>query len=508
MNNHNQDLRVSARSCRLTAAADGDEDGPPWRFGGIAVAAGDILHNRQGERVLFTAEELKAAAESQAGEPLTKDHPEDDHGRPKYPPDVDESIGKVSKAGWVDEREGVGYEASTHDETVASGVQAGSYEVSVHPFFDTEPYDGPEADLKAVDITFGDLSVVSKGDSPSNTAQWGPNQALAAWTETADISSELTAADVDEDDDTRSLIRRLAERVGIADSQDRRGGVFFPDQTSDGESVGIADASFDDAPWLISIHAPGEEYADVGDGLGPELGMSEPYDPGEYPSEPRISLDEPVEEDQTLFALLRYHADGEVSEPIPRSDGGYYLDSAFVAAAPEGVMDVDGGQATAGAADGDEPAESGSGADTDTQMGDTDGGTNDGPSDPDGGDVDGDDNKTLGEMTPDEAADELGDALREQGFVTEDDADQLVNEAGAQAEKEQKVDQIVAKSDDYDEEDREDLMASADTLIDKEFKRVRGEAAANLPGNAGAAGTLTAGGDSPVDEYGTGVKED
>ncbi|EMA69312.1 hypothetical protein C461_03088 [Halorubrum aidingense JCM 13560] len=503
MNNHNQDLRVSARSCRLTAAADSDEDGPPWRFGGIAVAAGDILHNQLGERVLFTADELKAAAELQAGEPLTKDHPEDEQGRPKYPPDVDETFGKVDKAGWVDDHEGVGYEAITHDETIASGVQAGSYEVSVHPFFNTEPYDGPEADLKAVDIMFGDLSVVSKGDSPSNTAQWGPNQALANWTATADIGSELTAAaDADEDADTRSLVTRLAERLGILDSQDRRGGVFLPDQTTDGESVGIADASFEDAPWLISIHAPGEEYADVGDGLGPELGMSEPYEPGEYPTESRISLDEPVEEDETLFALLRYHADGEVSEPIPRSDGGHYLDSAFVAVAPDGVMD-DTSEATAGASSDDEPAEPGSGADTDTDMGDNDD-TNDGSDGPDGGDAGGDDTTTLANMT----VDELGDALRDQGFVTEDDAGDLVDQASAQAEKEEKVDEIVAKSDDYDEEDREDLMASADPLIDKEHKRVRGETAARMPGHAGAAASLTTNAESAVDEYGTGVKED
>ncbi|ELZ48989.1 hypothetical protein C464_06245 [Halorubrum coriense DSM 10284] len=501
MNNHNQDLRVSARSYRLTAAADGDEDGPPWRFGGIAVAAGDILHTRDGQRVLFTDEELQAAAESQAGEPLTKDHPEDDQGRPKYPPDVDETFGKVDKAGWVDDHEGVGYEAVTHDETIASGVQGGSYEVSVHPFFDTESYDGAEADLKAVNITFGDLSVVSKGDSPSNTATWGPNQALASWTETADIGSELTAADVEEDEDTRGLIKRLAEHFGIIDSRDRRGGVFFADQTTDGESVDVEDASFDDAPWMISIHPPGEEYPDVGDGLGPEIGMSEPYEPGEYPTGSRISLDESIEEDQTLFALLRYHADGDVSEPIPRSDGGYYLDSAFVAVAPDGVID-ETSEVTAGEADDDEPAESGDGADTTSDMGDTNGGTNDGSDGPDG-DAGGD-GQTLGDMT----VDELGDALREQGFVTEDDADELVDQATAKNEKAEKVDEIVAKSDDYEEEDREDLMASADTLVEKEFKRVRGEAAANLPGNTGAAASLTAGSDSAVDEYGTGVKED
>ncbi|WP_089650098.1 DUF7282 domain-containing protein [Halobacterium hubeiense] len=494
------DLRVSARTAELLASDSDDDGGPPWRFSGVAVAAGDILHMDDGTPVLFAEEELRAAAETQTGEPLTVDHPSDEDGRPQYPPPTDETVGKVPKAGWVEDVQGVAYEATTHDQTIANGVQSNSYEVSVHPTFELGAQDPETGAYKAKNIRFRDLSVVSKGDSPNNTVEWGPNEALASFTHSTDIGEELTAAEDVDDGDTRSLIRRLAERAGLLESSDFRGGVRFPDQTTDGDTVTLDDAGFEDAPWLVTLHAPGEEFPDAGEGLGPALGASAPQDAGDYETDVDVELDEPLEDDQTLFALLRYHADGEVSDPIPTSDGGYYLDSAFVGVAPDGV-DV---EATA-AASGNEPAESGVDS-TDSDMSNPndpeDPEDPEAQTDPDSGDADGE--TTLDDMT----VDELGDALREQGFVTEDQADQLVEQATAQAEKEEKVDEIVAKSDDYDEDDREALLASADTLIDREHQRVRGELAAEMPANGGAAQLTGGAGDENVDEYGTGVKED
>jgi len=505
------DLRVSARTAQLLASDGDDGDGPPWRFSGVAVAAGDILHMDDGTPVLFTAEELRAAAETQTDEPLTVDHPTDDSGRPQYPPPTDETVGKVQKAGYVDDVDGVAYEATTHDEDIANGVQAGSFEVSVHPTFELGETDPETGARKATNIKFRDLSTVSKGDSPSNTAEWGPNQALASWTQSNDIGEELTAAEQVEDEDTRSLVERLAERVGILNTDDMRGGVRLRDQTTNGEMVTVRDAGFDDAPWMVSVHGPGEEFADIGEGLGPALGTSEAFDAGDYEGTVEIPLAESLQEDQTLFALLRYQANGEVSDPIPTSDGSYYLDSGFVAVAPDGVMDDDAGEVTADASTSDEPAESGTDADTDPDslMGtDPDDNTDpdDAPDDGNGADGgDGTDSKTLADMT----VDELGSALREQGFVTEDGLDEAVANAQDQMDKAEKVEEIVAKSDDFGEEDREGLMASSNTLVDREYKRIRGELAAQLPGN-GKAATLTASADSDAeaDEYGTGVQED
>ncbi|ELZ12493.1 hypothetical protein C478_10466 [Natrinema thermotolerans DSM 11552] len=550
-NNDTHDLRVSARTARLTAGQD-DDDEPPWRFSGIAVAAGDILHMDDGTRVLMTAEELQKAAESQAGEPLTTDHPEDDDGRPVYPPPTEETVGKVPKAGWIEEADAVGYEATTHDRDIADGVRGGTYEVSVHPRFQVEPYDDPEADVKASNIKFLDLSVVSKGDSPSNTAEWGPNEALASFTHSTDFRDQLTAAydDGAADDDTESLVERLARKFGIiGDRGDRRGFIRVEPQTSDGEAIRVAEAGFEDARWMACAHLEGTEYPDIGPGLSPSIGEADAVSAGELLTDQAIDLDEPLEEDADVYVALHYASeDGEMLDLITSADGGYFYDSAFVGVAPA-EADV-----TAGTGGGQKPGTQTMGAESSvddsptTDMDDntreqyitfltanadfdkesleamddnvleqtyelaaedaasnggSDGGSND---DPDNGG----DGKTLGEMTPAEAK----VALEEQGFVTEDNAGDLVAQAQEEATKGQKVDEIIAHSDQYDEDDREDLMASADALVDREHDHVAGDGGMGLPGAAGitASASPAAGGaednsEEDPDEYGTGVAE-
>jgi len=57
---------------------------------------------------------------------------------------------------------------------------------------------------------------------------------------------------------------------------------------------------------------------------------------------------------------------------------------------------------------------------------------------------------------------------------------------------------------------REELLASADSLVDREHKRVRGATAAQLPGSAGTGPSLTAAAsseDTDPSDYGTGVQE-
>ncbi|KDE60625.1 hypothetical protein EL22_00085 [Halostagnicola sp. A56] len=554
--NKTHDLRVSARTARLTASSDGDEDGPPWLFSGIAVAAGDILHMDDGTRVLMTAEELKKAAGSQAGEPLTTDHPTDDDGRPQYPPPTDETVGKVPKAGWIEDAEGVGYEATTHDRNVADGVHGESYEVSVHPRFKLGEFRDDIQAYVGENIEFLDLSVVSKGDSPSNTAEWGPNQALATFTQSVDISEQLTAAPDEMPDDTAGLIERLAQKFGIiGDRGDRRGFIRMRPQTSDGETVRVVEAGFEDARWTVCAHLEGDEFPDVGPGLGPTIGESEAAPAGELVNDEPIELDDPLEEDVDVYAVLHYASeDGERLGPITTADGGYFFDSAFVGVAPEeadvvaDVSDSGDGQdsmqtigagssvddpnttdmkdrtreqyitfLTANAGFDKEPLEAMDDnvleqtyelAAENAGSGDGDGGSTD---DPNRANSD----KTLAEMTVNEAASELGDALKEQGFVTEDNAEDLVAHAQEQQSKAEKVKEIIAHSDQYDDDDREDLMASADKIVDREHDRVTGQSGMGLPGTAGLTASATpspAGAaddddEGSIDDYGTGVSE-
>lgn len=449
MKNDIHDLRVSARTARLTAAQD-DEDGPPWRFSGVAVAAGDILHMADGTRVLMTAEELQKAATSQADEPLTVDHPSDGDGRPQYPPPTEETVGKVPKAGWLEEAQGVGYEATTHDRDIADGMRGETYEVSVHPQFELGEYREDVEAYVAKNIEFLDLSVVSKGDSPSNTAQFGPSQALASYTEEHDIGDELAATNSD-----------------TGASQD----------------------------LLATVGAKVLELAGLGSADDANV------DPADLPDDVGSSLHADVDANSTETTAAESAVDDGSTQNMDDNTRQQYIrfltanadfDKESVQAMDDDVLEQTYELAASDAADGG-------------STGDDDDDDDDG----DAGDDDGD--LTLGEMTPGQAASELGDALKEQGFVTEDNADQFLAEAQKQKSKAEKVDEIIAQSDDYDEDDREDLMASADPLLEQEHDRLTGSSGANLPSGTAS---LTAGAptedagssdDEDPDEYGTGV---
>lgn len=500
-------VRVAARTAELTASDDvDDEDDGPWTFSGIAVAAGDILYEADGTPILFTEEELRAAADTQTGEPLSKDHPSDEDGNPIYPPPTDDTVGKVSAAGYVDdagEAGGVAYKADTHDPNIAQGVRASSYDVSIHANYDYGEKDPETGAIKAENIRFRDLSVVSKGMSPSNTAEWGANYALASATRSGQISEQLadqageaTAAAAADDRSIRERVADLARDVGLLPSEDLRGEVWVSDQTTDGETIAVDRATFDDAAWMLCAHLKGDEYPDVGPGLGPSIGEGQPHEPGDVVTGDAFEVDEPLEEDSTVYVALHYVSeDGEKLDHIPASDGGYFVDDAFVAVAPDGV-EVDDG--TDGTVTANEPAESG--ADPTSNMGSND----DNPDGQDGTNG----GTTIAEMT----ADELFDELEDRGMVTAEDVEDIVRETQQQADKEEMVDEIIQASDDYDEDDREELLASAGPLIESEHQRVTGTATGSpMPGalgsgsatvQAGAQGTDT---DEDIGAYGTGV---
>lgn len=192
------DITIPALTHELSADADEpfDPDGGPWVSSGISVAPGDILRMDDGTPVLMTEAELRKAAPTQADEPLSVDHPTDENGEYAYPPPSGNSPGTVTAAGFIDEdgKSGVGYQTSVHDPDIARGLHAENYEVSVHPQFELGEQDPETGAYIAENIQFRDLSIVTKGDSPSNTANWGASAELAAWAHQTDIGAELTAA--------------------------------------------------------------------------------------------------------------------------------------------------------------------------------------------------------------------------------------------------------------------------------------------------------------------------
>jgi len=143
-----------------------DSDGP-YTISGVALGAGDVTVGSSGIKKHWPAEELKEAAETLEGQPLVKDHENNTDGR----------VGTVTEA-YYKSGVGVMYEAelAPHYEELAQDIAAGIQEVSARAYHD--PVDELEEDedtgaLRTSNVVFDNLSVVSQGAAPSNTAEIG-----------------------------------------------------------------------------------------------------------------------------------------------------------------------------------------------------------------------------------------------------------------------------------------------------------------------------------------------
>lgn len=105
--------------------------------------------------------------------------------------------------------------------------------------------------------------------------------------------------------------------------------------------------------------------------------------------------------------------------------------------------------------------------------------------------------QTLADMT----VDELGDALADQGFVTEGDVGEAVANAQQRSEKEKRVERIVANSSEYDSDDKETLLDTPEGVLEDIEAGLSSNA--TLPGATGAAdrATANAAGGDDADDY-------
>lgn len=165
---------VSAGVGTASLASDSDDDGP-YTIHGVAIGADDITVGKSKTKKRWTPEALKKAAETLEGNELVKDHQND----------VDGTIGTVTKSKY---REGVGvlYEAeiAEHYDEIAQDIASGILDVSPRIYHkdpeELEVEDGTGAYVIGEnDIgPFDNLSVVSDGASPSNTAEIGEASTL------------------------------------------------------------------------------------------------------------------------------------------------------------------------------------------------------------------------------------------------------------------------------------------------------------------------------------------
>lgn len=182
----NSETYVHPYEAILSSSLDGDG---PFVIHGVAIGDDDVTLGSSGVKKKWPAQELEKAAEGLAGQPLVKDH---NNG-------IDGVIGRVTKAKYTP---GVGvlYEAeiSTQFKSIAGKVADGLLDVSIRAYHNpTEELDEDEDGTKIVSgIKFDNLSVVSKGASPSNTAQIGPATMLSA----SELQAEFDydGADVEE----------------------------------------------------------------------------------------------------------------------------------------------------------------------------------------------------------------------------------------------------------------------------------------------------------------------
>jgi cell division septum initiation protein DivIVA len=134
---------------------------------GVAIAPGDITRGLSGDRKVWEADALQAAAETLIGTDINPLHSE-------------QSVGEVTDARFDPDR-GVVYEATLTDAKLADQVRSGALKVSI----EARHADGGQTEtergaaMRATDITFTGLALVQRPASPSATAQPGQAATLA-----------------------------------------------------------------------------------------------------------------------------------------------------------------------------------------------------------------------------------------------------------------------------------------------------------------------------------------
>ena len=171
---------------------------------GVAIGVGDVTRGLSGDRKVWQADELRAAAASLEGTPVNALHSQ-------------AQVGEVVRAGF-DAGRGVVYEAELEDAKLADRVANGGLEVSIearHADGGTVETEQGEA-MAATDIQFEALALVQHGAAPSASASPGEAAALSpsAIRETLEedpASTDGDAEDIDISDQTETALENKVE---------------------------------------------------------------------------------------------------------------------------------------------------------------------------------------------------------------------------------------------------------------------------------------------------------
>ncbi|QSG05689.1 S-layer-forming halobacterial major cell surfaceglycoprotein [Halapricum desulfuricans] len=224
----------------------------------------------------------------------------------------------------------------------------------------------PEASVTFEDQTSDGTSVtiadISNDETPYYGAVWTVNNetgepetllgaAQVSDNETSDLTvsfeepieenQTLVAAVHPDEDGNASTVDPITEAILASDTanvtveaveQPPEASVTFEDQTSDGSTVAVANALYEQPPFYVAV------YDTNASGDMAMIGLRQVVEPES--SELAVTLDEPLDETEALVVGLHPDADGEAGTTDPVTDSYLAIDMADVA------VDLDGANAT------------------------------------------------------------------------------------------------------------------------------------------------------------------
>ena len=314
----------------------------------VAIREGVYMYPRNNgrgiKREFLPAEEIANTVSEWEGKPLTLRHPEDSEGRAGLITNPDTEHTEVGLFRNVTNKDSA-LIGETWIEIDEVGDHGGELESYINGLRSGKPQEVSTGYRAGTEFERGSYenqryTHVQRKPQPDHLALLTRNRGNCSVDEGCGAGAVLNNAPVATDGGVRVNNRRatenaLTDALGVV--EDMRGSIHVMDQTSDGSSVQVEDAHFEDTDYFLCAHLLGTRYPDIGPGLGPSLGEIGPFDAGSVESDVEIPLDDELDDDSVVFVALHYSEDGEKGEHIPASRHRYYVDSTFVAVVDENV---------------------------------------------------------------------------------------------------------------------------------------------------------------------------
>lgn len=199
------------RDSYLTESDSLNEEEGSHTIHGVALGHRDITKSKNGSELFWTAEGLQMAAESLIGRPLVVDHEDSAYA----------VVGEVTGAKF-EEGVGIRYKARLEDDELAEKIRDDLLEVSVKIFRpEDEELEERQGGVLEVDrAKIDNLSIVAKGEAPSNHVEYGSPDDFSKETCLEDFESEEQESEEEvEELDLESAAEVVAEESGVAEEE-------------------------------------------------------------------------------------------------------------------------------------------------------------------------------------------------------------------------------------------------------------------------------------------------